>query len=105
MSKIITKYVENEAKKVAKGKLAEVINPKQKFVHDPHILNAQTEALKKQKKHWWRKPQNTPSIILNERDRQILRSVKKRAIFLDKGCDCCCFTFGFDFIIGKEKIK
>ncbi|KAI9301239.1 hypothetical protein BJ944DRAFT_271784 [Cunninghamella echinulata] len=100
MSKIVTKYIENKAKKVAKGRIAEVINPQQQFIHDPHIRLAQAEALKKQKKHWFKKPHNSPSIILNERDRQILHSVKKRATFLDKGCECCCFTFGFDFIIG-----
>ncbi|CAO3580052.1 unnamed protein product [Absidia cylindrospora] len=43
---------------------------------------------------------NSNRTSFSERDRQILRSVKRRATYLDKGCTCCCFTFGFDFIIG-----
>jgi hypothetical protein len=100
MTSLASKFMEKKAKKYASGRAAELINPSQQFINDPEIRAAQEEAARTNKHHWWKR-QEQPDIILSERDRQVLRSVKRRATYLDKGCSCCCFTFGFDFVVGK----
>lgn len=47
---------------------------------------------------WW-KPKPRPEDILDKRERKILKSVKSRAHFLDRGIHCCCFQIGFDGLI------
>ncbi|CAO3600439.1 unnamed protein product [Absidia cylindrospora] len=101
MTSLATKFMERKVKKYASGRAADLLNPTQQYVNDPEIREAQEEAAAiANKRHWWKR-QHQPDIILNDRDRQVLRSVKRRAMYLDKGCDCCCFTFGFDFVIGN----
>jgi hypothetical protein len=52
------------------------------------------------RKHWWsRKAQ--AEIILSPHEHKILKKVKKRAHFLDRGIHCCCFAVGFDGLVGK----
>lgn len=51
------------------------------------------------KKKWWSKSQ-APDSILSLEERQILKRVKGRAHFLDRGLSCCCFQIGFDGIVG-----
>ncbi|KAI8088755.1 uncharacterized protein BX664DRAFT_331293 [Halteromyces radiatus] len=99
MTSLATKFMEKRVKKYASVQAADILNPKQQFINDPEIKAAQEEAAKTTKRHWWKRQQQ-PDIILSERDRQVLRAVKRRATYLDKGCSCCCFSFGFDFIIG-----
>ncbi|CAO3683572.1 unnamed protein product [Umbelopsis ramanniana] len=51
------------------------------------------------RKHWWsRKAQ--AEIILSPQEHKILKKVKKRAHFLDRGIHCCCFAVGFDGLVG-----
>ncbi|KAI8344164.1 hypothetical protein BC941DRAFT_407915 [Chlamydoabsidia padenii] len=99
MTSLATKFMEKKAKKYATGRAADLINPTQQYINDPEIRAAQEEAAKTHKRQWWKR-QEQPDIILSDRDRQVLRAVKRRATYLDKGCSCCCFTFGFDFVIG-----
>lgn len=54
----------------------------------------------RQKKRWWNKAEKADA-ILSPQERAILKRVKKRAILLDKGMDCCCCQIGLDGIIGK----
>ncbi|KAG2183614.1 hypothetical protein INT43_006622 [Umbelopsis isabellina] len=68
---------------------------------DPHLLAARAEAEAARKKHWWSKKAEA-EIILSERDRKVLRSVKRRAYYLDRGFKCCCFNVGLDGVIGKR---
>jgi hypothetical protein len=68
---------------------------------DPQLLAARAEAEASRRKHWWsRKAQ--AEIILSEKDRKILRSVKRRAYYLDRGFKCCCFNVGLDGVIGER---
>jgi hypothetical protein len=53
------------------------------------------------KKRWWNKNQE-PDSILSLEERKILKRVKSRAHFLDRGLSCCCFQIGFDGLVGKE---
>ncbi|KAI9318748.1 hypothetical protein BX666DRAFT_1855001 [Dichotomocladium elegans] len=67
---------------------------------DPELLAAiQAATASTTKAHWWKK-QPGADIILSERDRHVLRKVKKQAKFLDHGCKCCCISIGLDGIIG-----
>lgn len=93
--------MENYLKKVALGRVAESINNKPSVVEtDPEIRAATEAAISSSKRHWWkRRPQ--ADIILSPRDRQVLRKVKSRAWYLDKGFKCCCFQVGLDGIVGK----
>ncbi|KAJ2960504.1 hypothetical protein NQZ79_g4140 [Umbelopsis isabellina] len=51
------------------------------------------------RKHWWsRKAQ--ADIILSPHERKVLKKVKSRAHFLDRGIHCCCFAVGFDGLVG-----
>ncbi|KAL0137905.1 hypothetical protein V8B55DRAFT_1533160 [Mucor lusitanicus] len=52
-----------------------------------------------QKKRWWNKAES-PDAILSPQERDILKRVKKRAILLDKGMNCCCCQIGLDGIVG-----
>jgi hypothetical protein len=50
-------------------------------------------------RRWWsRRPR--PEDILTKEERKILKSVKSRAHFLDRGFSCCCIQIGFDGLIG-----
>ncbi|KAI8640785.1 hypothetical protein BD408DRAFT_419239 [Parasitella parasitica] len=51
------------------------------------------------KKHWWSKAEPADA-ILTPKEREVLRRVKKRAILLDKGMNCCCCQIGLDGIVG-----
>ncbi|KAI9321501.1 hypothetical protein BX666DRAFT_1850871 [Dichotomocladium elegans] len=87
-------------KKTAINRVVENIQNRPSVVEsDPEIRAAVEEAMKSTKKHWWkRRPE--ADIILNPQDRQILRTVKKRAWYLDRGFQCCCFQVGLDGVIG-----
>ncbi|KAI8069648.1 hypothetical protein BC940DRAFT_236474 [Gongronella butleri] len=99
MSAFIANYIEGQARKHVQGGVSDALNPQQKYKTDPEVLALQEEAAQSSKRFWWKR-QAKPDIILSKRDRRVLRAVKRRAIFLDKGFNCCCFTFGFDFLIG-----
>ncbi|KAI8138067.1 hypothetical protein BJV82DRAFT_320514 [Fennellomyces sp. T-0311] len=90
----------NYVAKLALGKAAEHYQAKPSIVEtDPEIRAAMEAASASTKKHWWKKrPQ--ADIILSSHDRQVLRKVKSRAWYLDRGCKCCCFTVGLDGLIG-----
>ncbi|KAH8549136.1 hypothetical protein BGW37DRAFT_522701 [Umbelopsis sp. PMI_123] len=66
---------------------------------DPHLLTARAEAESRRKRHWWSRKAEA-NIILSERDRKILRHVKSRAFYLDRGFQCCCCNIGLDGVIG-----
>ncbi|GAA5815934.1 hypothetical protein MFLAVUS_009453 [Mucor flavus] len=51
------------------------------------------------KKNWWKKTQ-APHSVLSLEEQKILKRVKGRAHFLDRGLSCCCFQIGFDGIVG-----
>lgn len=70
---------------------------------DPHLLAARAEAEASRRKHWWSRKAEA-SIILSERDRSILRQVKRRAYYLDRGFKCCCFNVGLDGVVGELSI-
>ncbi|KAI9488149.1 hypothetical protein BDB00DRAFT_982850 [Zychaea mexicana] len=90
----------NYVAKLALGKAADHIQSKPSIVERDVEIQAAIEAVSAtSKKHWWRKrPQ--ADIILSAHDRQVLRKVKSRAWYLDRGFQCCCFTVGLDGIIG-----
>jgi hypothetical protein len=56
------------------------------------------------KKYWWSK-QAKPQSILSPEEQRILKKVKSRAHFLDRGLTCCCFQIGFDGLVGKKLKK
>ncbi|KAI9019362.1 hypothetical protein CLU79DRAFT_758488 [Phycomyces nitens] len=87
------------AKRLVIGKAAERFNRPSVAATDSEIKAAIEEAAHSKKRHWWQS-KTTPDIILSERDRAVLKSVKKRAVYLDKGFDCCCCQIGLDPIIG-----
>lgn len=51
------------------------------------------------KKNWWKKTQ-APHSVLSLEEQRILKRVKKRAHYLDRGLSCCCFQIGIDGIVG-----
>ncbi|ORZ20624.1 hypothetical protein BCR42DRAFT_409165 [Absidia repens] len=52
-----------------------------------------------QPRRWWsRSPR--PEDILTKQERKILKAVKKKAQFLDRGISLCCIQIGFDGLIG-----
>lgn len=57
-----------------------------------------------QKKHWWSRAK-APTSVLTKEEQNILKRVKSRAHFLDRGLSCCCFQIGFDGLIGKFIMK
>ncbi|KAG0168804.1 hypothetical protein DFQ28_009629 [Apophysomyces sp. BC1034] len=91
--------MESYAKRFFIGKVSEQFNKPSVVETDAELRAAIEEALATTKRHWWhRQPQ--PDIILSANDRTVLRTVKQRAWYLDKGCQCCCFSIGLDPIIG-----
>ncbi|KAF7726620.1 hypothetical protein EC973_008584 [Apophysomyces ossiformis] len=91
--------MERYAKRLFISKAAEKFQKPSVIETDAEIRAAIEEASTSTKRHWWhRQPQ--PDIILNEKDRAVLRSVKRRAWYLDKGCQCCGFSVGLDPVIG-----
>lgn len=66
--------------------------------HERELLELQQHQ-KAAKKSWWSKAQE-PESILSLEERKILKRVKSRAHFLDRGLSCCCFQIGFDGIVG-----
>lgn len=110
MTSLATKYIERKAKKYARGRAADLLNPTLQHINDPEIVALQQEELAKlnEGRSWWSRSSrqySQPDIILNDQDRKVLRSVKWRAQYLDKGWECCYFSFGFDFFIGKQKVR
>ncbi|KAL0075792.1 hypothetical protein J3Q64DRAFT_1666876 [Phycomyces blakesleeanus] len=87
------------AKRLVLGKAAERFNKPSVVATDAEIKAAIEEAAHSKRRHWWQS-KATPDIILNERDRNVLRSVKRKAVYLDKGFDCCCCQIGLDPIVG-----
>ncbi|EPB89952.1 hypothetical protein HMPREF1544_03201 [Mucor circinelloides 1006PhL] len=59
----------------------------------------QIQLEQQQKKRWWKKAE-PPDAILSPQERDVLKRVKKRAILLDKGMNCCCCQVGLDGIVG-----
>lgn len=90
----------NYVTRAALGKVADHVQGKPSIAEtDPEIRAAMETAVSTTKKHWWKKrPQ--ADIILSAHDRQILRTVKKRAWYLDRGCKCCCLQVGLDGVVG-----
>lgn len=66
--------------------------------------NEQVELQQKQaKKHWWSRSTTTrPDSILSIQEQKLLKRVKNRAHFLDRGISLCCFQVGFDGLVGKS---
>jgi hypothetical protein len=65
----------------------------------------QLELQQKQaKKHWWSKS-TQPDSVLSIQEQKILKRVKGRAHFLDRGITLCCFQVGFDGLVGKSVFK
>ncbi|CAO3592195.1 unnamed protein product [Absidia cylindrospora] len=55
--------------------------------------------IQQQPRQWWsRSPR--PEDILTKQERKILKAVKKKAQFLDRGISLCCIQIGFDGPIG-----
>ncbi|KAI9285083.1 hypothetical protein BC943DRAFT_48324 [Umbelopsis sp. AD052] len=66
---------------------------------DPHLLAARAQAEKGLKRNFWSSRPGS-EIILNERDREILTQVKRRAYYLDQGFLCCGISIGLDGVLG-----
>ncbi|KAI7865174.1 hypothetical protein BDF14DRAFT_1827958 [Spinellus fusiger] len=49
---------------------------------------------------WWQSKPPKPENILSPKEKKILKKVKARAYFLDKGVSCCCVQIRFDGLIG-----
>lgn len=64
----------------------------------------QQEQQQSKKKNWWWNKQPKPESILSLEEQRVLKRVKSRAHFLDRGVSCCCFQVGFDGIVGKLSI-
>lgn len=78
-----------------------ISNNQQSSSNQQQQQHAEQIALEqRQKKRWWNKAEKADA-ILSPQERAILKRVKKRAILLDKGMDCCCCQIGLDGIIGK----
>ncbi|CEP07220.1 hypothetical protein [Parasitella parasitica] len=65
----------------------------------PQTPNQQPTPEQHPKKHWWSKAEAADA-ILTPQEREVLRRVKKRAVLLDKGMNCCCCQIGLDGIVG-----
>lgn len=55
------------------------------------------------KTSWWSRKKQQPVSPLTLEEQRILRKVKSRAHFLDRGLSCCCFQVGFDGLVGNRK--
>jgi hypothetical protein len=64
----------------------------------------QQEQQQSKKKNWWWNKQPKPESILSLEEQRVLKRVKERAHFLDRGVSCCCFQVGFDGIVGKLSV-
>jgi hypothetical protein len=64
-------------------------------------LQQQQQQQQAQRKYWWSKAK-APESILTKEEQRILKRVKSRAHFLDRGLSCCCFQIGFDGLVGKS---
>ncbi|KAI9023721.1 hypothetical protein CLU79DRAFT_747882 [Phycomyces nitens] len=49
---------------------------------------------------WWTSRAPKPESILSTKEQNILKKVKSRAYFLDRGISCCCMQIGFDGLVG-----
>ncbi|KAI8384537.1 uncharacterized protein BYT42DRAFT_562823 [Radiomyces spectabilis] len=89
---------------IAKYALQQMLKPQQPTTKQtaPSHITTRSEAgteTSKQRKWWWsRKPE--PTAILSKEEQKILKKVKSRAYFLDRGMSCCCIQIGFDGLIG-----
>ncbi|SAL96652.1 hypothetical protein [Absidia glauca] len=82
MTTLATKYIERKAKKYARGRAADLLNPTLQHINDPEIVALQEEELAKlnEGRSWWNRSArqySQPDIILNDRDRDILDAVVK----------------------------
>ncbi|KAI8329929.1 hypothetical protein BC941DRAFT_441625 [Chlamydoabsidia padenii] len=65
----------------------------------PPSQTVKTTSPPQEPRRWWsRRPR--PEDILTKEERKILKAVKSRAHFLDRGFSCCCIQIGFDGLIG-----
>jgi hypothetical protein len=64
------------------------------------LQQQQQQQQQAQKKYWWSRAK-APESILTKEEQRILKRVKSRAHFLDRGLSCCCFQIGFDGLVGK----
>ncbi|KAL0091207.1 hypothetical protein F4703DRAFT_1837820 [Phycomyces blakesleeanus] len=53
-----------------------------------------------QSRKWWTSRVPKPESILSTKEQNILKKVKSRAYFLDRGISCCCIQIGFDGLVG-----
>jgi len=83
-------------------KMAEKFNKEKPSIADtdPHLRAARAEAEKRQTRHFWSSRPGS-EIVLGERDREILKQVKRRAFYLDQGFMCCGVSIGLDGVLGK----
>lgn len=84
---------------VAKYALKTFVGSQQKSANTRH--EQEQLELQQAKKKWWKKTQ-APSSILSLEEQKIVKRVKGRAHFLDRGLSCCCFQVGFDGIVGNK---
>jgi hypothetical protein len=75
------------------------------FPQEPQRPQRPIELVEQSKKKYWWSKQPRPQSILSTEEQRILKKVKSRAHFLDRGLTCCCFQIGFDGLVGKKLKK
>ncbi|KAI9309523.1 hypothetical protein BJ944DRAFT_154186 [Cunninghamella echinulata] len=91
----VGKYVLNH---LIESELSKISNTAQKKPPQKSSLEL-TQQGPSNNSSWWKRKAR-PEDILDKREKKILKSVKSRAHFLDRGINCCCFQIGFDGLIG-----
>lgn len=64
------------------------------------IIEIQNQHRPQERKYWWSRRAPNDAMLTAE-ERKLLKKVKSRAKFLDRGLSCCCCSIGFDAIVGK----
>ncbi|KAL4215310.1 hypothetical protein AB4K20DRAFT_1964115 [Rhizopus microsporus] len=93
---IVPPFMEAMAKYVLKS----LMSDSQRQQQQQQQQQLQQEQQQSKKKNWWWNKQPKPESILSLEEQRVLKRVKSRAHFLDRGVSCCCFQVGFDGIVG-----
>ncbi|CAO3675717.1 unnamed protein product [Rhizopus stolonifer] len=73
---------------------------KQVIGNDTQPTKRQEMILKEEKQgYWWNRRPKAASPLTAEEQR-VLKKIKSRAHYLDRGISCCCFQIGLDGLVG-----
>ncbi|KAI9263073.1 hypothetical protein BY458DRAFT_514768 [Sporodiniella umbellata] len=96
MQNVVFKYV----KKQMVGKAAGYVQSQRpSYESDPEVIRA-IERANRHEARRWNRDSGGAEVILNAQERKLLKRVKKRAWYLDKGCMCCGLNVGLDGVVG-----